>query len=434
VTTLDRTLSFPQLTFYGVGSMVGAGIYSVIGAAAGEAGVHLWLSFVLAGAAAILTVLSYAELASALPKAGAEYQFLKAAFPKWRTPAFLAGYLIAVNAAATAATVAVAFAGYLSVFVSAPAMLTAFALLAACTAVNVAGIRESTWVGIGLICIEVAGLLLIIWVGFVHGAPAHSFTEAPGAGHASGIFAATALIFFMYVGFEDVANLAEEARDPKRNIPRALLVSIGVTSVIYVLVSLAAIALISPEALAGSDHPLSTAVATVRPWLGQVLAVCALFATASTALIVLVSISRLLYGMARDGDMPQIFAGVLTNRRTPWIAALALFGAACLLLPLGEVRIIASVSSLGLLIVFVGVQGSVIVLRYRRPDMERSFRVPLSVGRFPVLSAIGMVITGALLTQFEPVVYAVGAAALAGGAGLYVWNRTNDTRAAKLDC
>jgi APA family basic amino acid/polyamine antiporter len=120
--------------------------------------------------------------------------------------------------------------------------------------------------------------------------------------------------------------------------------------------------------------------------------------------------------------MPLVFARLLAIRRTPWAAALALFAGACLLLPLGQVKIIASVSSLGVLIVFTGVQVAVIVLRYRRPGMERWFRVPLAIGRFPVLPAIGILITLSLLTQFEPLVYVIGAAAMAVGAVLYLWS------------
>src|SRR5688572_1863698 len=137
---LKRTLSLPQLIFYGVGTMVGAGIYSVIGAAAEEAGAQLWVSFIFAGIAAFLTVLSYAELVSMFPKTGAEYNFLKAAFPDQPVFSFMAGYLIALNASATSATVALAFAGYLGVFVMTPEALTALALLAVCTVVNIVGI------------------------------------------------------------------------------------------------------------------------------------------------------------------------------------------------------------------------------------------------------------------------------------------------------
>jgi basic amino acid/polyamine antiporter, APA family len=426
---LRRSLSLPQLIFYGVGSMIGAGIYSVIGAAAGEAGQFLWISFALAAVAAFLTVLSYAELVSALPKTGAEYQFLKAAFPERPAFAFMAGYLIAINAAATSATVSLAFGGYLAVFLPAPQIATALGLLVLCTAVNILGIRQSAWFGIALVCVEVAGLLLMIGAGFVAGEPSRSLEAMPRWQDAGGIFAATALIFFVYIGFEDVANLAEETKEPKRNVPRALLASVIITSVIYLLVALAVIGISDAEALGQSDSPLTLAGSAAAPWIGQALAISALFATASTALISLVSISRLLFGMARDGDMPRPLAATLPFRKTPWIAALALFGVACLLLPLGEVKIVASVSSFGVLLVFAAVQAAAIRLRFTQPHAPRAFTVPLSIGRFPILPAVGIAIVLALVTQFAPLVYLVGGGAIGAGILIYLvhrrWGGTN---------
>ncbi len=424
---LKRTLTLSQLVFYGVGTMIGAGIYSVIGAAAAEAGARLWLSFLFAGAAAFLTVLSYAELVAMYPDTGAEYNFLKAAFPERPLFSFMAGYLIALNAAATAATVALAFAGYLDVFVDFPAPPAALLLLTACTVLNIAGIRESTWVSIGLICIEVAGLLLLIWSGFESGEMGRSFADASGAageGHGiAGIFAATALIFFIFIGFEDVANLSEETRDPVKTVPRALVISVLFTSLLYVLVALAFIALSDLQGVGDSASPLSAAAATIAPWRGQALAVAALFATASTALISLISISRMLFGMARGGDMPRPLARTLPGRQTPWIAGLALFAAACLLLPLGEVKTIASVSSFGVLLVFAAVQAAMIALRLRQPERARPFRVAGSIGKVPVFPAIGIGLIAALLTQFDAVVYAVGGGAIAAGVGIYFWFR-----------
>jgi APA family basic amino acid/polyamine antiporter len=420
---LKRTLTFPHLVFYGVGTMVGAGIYSVIGAAAMEAGAQLWLSFVLAGIAAVLTVLSYAELVAMYPDTGAEYNFLKAAFPQQPLFAFMAGFLIALNAAATSATVALAFTGYLNVFAEVPAMIIAPLLLAACTALNIAGIRESTWVSIGLICIEVAGLVLLVWSGFESGSMGKAFEGGSGvtqASGAAGIFTATALIFFIFIGFEDVANLSEETRDPVKTVPRALVTSVLFTSALYVLVALAFIALSDLQDMGSSDSPLSAAAATIAPWRGQALAVAALFATASTALISLISISRMLFGMARGGDMPGFLSSTLPKRQTPWAAALVLFAAACLLLPLGDVKIVASVSSFGVLLVFAGVQAAMIALRLRQPERKRPFRVALSIGRFPVLPVIGIGLIAALITQFEPVVYAVGGGAIAFGMAVYV--------------
>lgn len=417
---LKRSLTLTQLSFYGVGTMVGAGIYSVIGAAAGEAGSNLWVSFILAGIAAFLTVLSYAELCSMYPKTGAEYQFLKAAFPRRPLFSFMGGYLIALNAAATSATVALAFSGYLNVFVNAPQMLTAFLLLLACTCVNIAGIRESTWISMILICIEVGGLLLMIWSGFESGGMGKSFEQPLAWNNMAGVFTATALIFFIYIGFEDVANLSEESRQPVRDIPRALIISVIVTSVLYILVALSVIAISAPEDLAASDSPLTHAAGSISPWRGQALAIAALFATASTALISLIAISRMLFGMAREGDMPEPLSHIWTKRKTPWVAALVLFGMACLLVPLGEVKTVASVSSFGVLLVFIAVQMAMIVLRYRKPESKRPFRVPLSVGKLPLLPVLGILITAALLTQFETIVYGVGIVAIALGIAVYL--------------
>jgi APA family basic amino acid/polyamine antiporter len=415
---LKRSLNLTQLVFYGVGTIVGAGIYTVIGSAAGMAGTGVWISLLLAGAAAFITALSYAELVCMYPRAGGEYQFLKHAFPGSGVPSFIAGYLIALNAAATSATVALAFGGYLNVFVSVPTWMVAFALLALCTVVNILGIRQSTWVSIGMICIEVSGLLLLIGVGFLRGEPGEAIA-LPDADAVAGIFAATALIFFIYIGFEDIVNLAEEANTPKRDIPLALIISVVITSVMYFLVVWAVLAISDPQTLASSESPLTTAAAGVAPWLGNALAVAALFATASTALISLVAISRLLYGMARDGRMPAALALTLGKRQTPWVAALVLFGAACALLPLGQVKIVASISACGILVVFIGVQAAVIALRYSAKNVKRPFKVPGRIGNLPVLPVIGIAIALALLTQFEAQVYAITGGALAGGGVLY---------------
>lgn len=407
MTTLKRSLGLVQLTIFGVGSIVGAGVYSVIGIAAGQVGIHLWISFLGASLAGFLTVLSYAELSSFLTKAGAEYQFIKAAFPKWPVFAFMGGFLIALNASATAATVSLAFAGYLKVFISTPMFLTAFGLLSICTLINIAGIRESSWVTIILTCIEVGGLLLIIIGSFIKGDVSKAFATAPTIENFWSIIESSALIFFIYIGFEDVVNLSEETKDASRTIPRALLASTVITSAIYVLVALAVISISTPQELALSKSPLTTVANRIGPWMGNVVSVAALVATASTALIALVSISRMLFGMGRDGYMPKMFTSLLGRRRTPWIAALALFIASSLLLFVGEIKIVASVSSFGVLIVFIGIHLSVIVLRFSRPATTRPFHIPLSVGKLPLFPVFGILLMLAPITQFDLLVYAI---------------------------
>jgi basic amino acid/polyamine antiporter, APA family len=212
---LQRSLTLVQLVFYGVGTIVGAGIYSILGAASGVAGASVWVSLLLASITAFITALSYAELISAFPRAGAEYHFVRNAFPGARVAPFLAGYLIAFNSAATCATVALAFGGYLRVFLDIPAIVTAFGLLVACTVVNIAGIRQSTWIGIFLICVEVGGLLVLTAGGLVKGDPIAAIRLPDWPSEGIAVLSATSLVFFIFIGFEDIANLA---RRPKSRV------------------------------------------------------------------------------------------------------------------------------------------------------------------------------------------------------------------------
>ncbi len=414
---LKRTLGRPALLFFGVGVIVGAGIYSVIGAAAGEAGGGLWLAFVLAAIPAGLTALNYAELVAMMPRVGAEYTFLREAFPRRAWVSFGAGFLVVLTNATTAATVALAFAGYLERLVDVPTWLGALGLLAACTIVNVVGIRESARVTALFTLVEVAGLALVIGAGLWSGRFAAGALEPLHAG----VFTGAALVFFVYTGFEGIVNLAEEARSPERDLPRALLWSGGITLTLYLLVALSVLALATPEALAASASPLSTALAA-RPRLAAAIAVIALFSTSNTALVTLIVASRMLLGMARAGDMPGFLAHV-GSRRTPWRAALVTFLAAAALVPVGKVALAGSVSSLATLLSFAGVGAALIALRLRQPERERPFRVPWSVRGVPVPSVIAITSAAALATQFRPAAFAITGSALAIGAALALSKR-----------
>jgi APA family basic amino acid/polyamine antiporter len=404
--SLRPTLGLVQLTFYSVGAVVGAGIYSIIGTATAAVGEGVWISMALASVIAFVTALSYAELISAYPHAGAEFHFLKNAFPHWPLLPYVAGLLLALNAAATAATVALAFGNYLAAMVAVPALLSAVLLLVLCTGLNVLGLRESTWLGITCICIEVGGLLLLIGGSLA----TTDITEAitwPAGETLPALLPATALLFFVYLGFESIANLAEEAHAPTRNVPRALLLSVVVTSAIYLLVIWSALALTGPAPLAASDSVLRTVGNAIDPRVGSVLTVTALFATASTALISLVSVSRVLFGMAREGALPAALARLTPGRRTPWVAALVLFALSVAVLAQGDLKVMAGISSFGLLLVFSAVQLALIVLRYTAPQMARPFRIPGALGRLPLLPAAGLLATVLMATQFEPVVYGI---------------------------
>lgn len=415
---LARTLSLPQLVLLGVGTIVGAGIYSVIGVVAGLAGRALWASMLLAAAAAGLTALSYAELVSARHRAGAEYQFMRAAFPRWPLLAYLAGFFIVLNCTATAAAVALSFAGYLRGFVDAPATTIAWLLLAACTALNIAGIRQSAWVGMALVAVEVGGLLLVIALGFARGEPAQALGPI-GPGQAVPVLTGAALVFFAYIGFEDMTNLSEETTRPVRDMPRALLGAVLVTALLYLLLVWAVLSLVTPQELAASSAPLADAARRAAPWSGPVVRVAALFATASTALMVLVSITRLVFAMAREGDFPAMLARTSRGRQAPWAAALLLFAGSGALLPLGRVEIAASVSALGILVAFCGVHAALIALRLHPSGPPPAFRSPLALRRVPLLAVLGIAANLLLMTQFDATAYAVTAVTLAAGLLVY---------------
>jgi basic amino acid/polyamine antiporter, APA family len=416
VTTLKRSLGLPALTLYGLGTILGAGIYSVLGAAAGRVGEGVWLSFVVSALVALLTALSYAELATTYPRAGAEYFYLRRALPRVRWASFAAGIMMAASAAATAATVAIAFGGYLGSFVRAPELLLSAALLVALTAVALREVRESTGVTAIFTLIEASGLVLVVVVG----ATAEGFGEALAAKPTLAVLGGASLVFFSYLGFENIANLAEEAKDPGRDLPRAILLSLLIATALYVLVALALVALLAPAEAARSRAPLAEAVAQGAPRLAGALGGIALFATANTALAAILAGSRILFGISSGHDLPEPLQKVLPRHKTPWVATLVIVGIAAALLPLGSVETVASMSSFASLVAFSGVNTALLVLRYRDPDGKAAFRVPFTVGRIAVLPLVGLISNAILITQLGHTAVMGGTVALAIAVSLYL--------------
>lgn len=399
---LKRTLGLGTLTLNGLGIILGAGIYSVIGAAAGLAGNALWLSFVLSGVVAALSALSYAELTTTYPSAGAEYVYVERAFPKRKWAAFAVGVLVVLTASATAGTVAIAFGGYLREFVELPAFLPAVALLVLCGVVNVVGVRQAAWTTVLFTLVEVAGLLLVIGVGLRTPELGRVLEITP----TMGLFAAVSLVFFSFLGFENIANLAEEAKEPAKHLPKAILLSLGIATLLYALVAVAVVALLPSDELAASGAPLADAVATRSSRIAGALGGIALFATANTALASILVGSRVVYRMAKSKELPAPLASTWKARKTPWAATVAMTVFALCLVPLGKAEVVASLSSFAALIAFTATNVALIVLRKREPDRERPFRVPGSVRGVPVLPVLGALLSMALVVRLSP--HAVG--------------------------
>jgi APA family basic amino acid/polyamine antiporter len=422
---LKEGIGLFQAVMYGTGLILGAGIYVLIGDVAGMAGNAMWVSFIVAAVIAAFTGLSYAELSSMFPKSAAEYVFAKNAFGS-RLLAFVAGWMIIFVAVVSAAAVALGFSGYLASFVpGVNPIIVAVLLVAALSGVNFAGIRESAWMNTAFTMIEIAGLAIIIGAAFALGLPGQTdYYEMPPAVTSpslalAAILGAAGLVFFAYFGFENLANVAEETKNARKAIPVALVASIAITTAIYMLVAVSAVALAGWEGLSSTGAPLALAAQKAFGSTGVVmLSSIALFATTNTVLVLLVASSRIMYGMAQGGALPGALASVHRSRKTPTIAVATTMAVVMAIVALssGSIAAVASVAVFGIFAVYILVNLSLIRLRYTRPELERPFRSPVSVRGFPVLAGLGAATSAAMLTQFD----AVTAMAGAGAAGLAV--------------
>ena len=417
---LKRHMGLFHTTMYGIGLILGAGIYVLIGETAGIAGNAVWLSFIFGVIAAVFAGLSYAELASMYPKAAAEYVFVKNAF-RSNFLAFIIGWLTLFTSIIAAATVALGFGGYIAAIFDYPIIISAVLLIGILSFVNFFGIRESSWTNIVFTIIEAAGLALIIYLGFTFttAEPINYFENPFGI---SGISLAFVLIFFAFIGFEDIVNIAEETKNPKKVLPQAIILSISITAIIYILVSLSAIQVLSWQELGSSLAPLADVAERALGSTGQLtMSLIALFATANTVLIILLAGSRILYGMAVQRSLPLLLGKVHFKTKTPWVAVLVIMLISTIFVFIENIVTVANITVFAIVITFAMVNLSVILLRYREPTLERPFRTPINIGKFPILSLFGVIISAYMMTQFNAYVISVGVGIVAAGALFYVF-------------
>ncbi len=400
---LKRSLSLFEATLYGVGIIFGAGIYVLIGEAAGIAGNAIWLSFIAAGMLAAFTALSYAELSSAFPRTAAEFVFVKKMFGS-KMLAFSIGYLTIATGIISTATVALGFAGYFTALIPLPTLAVAVALVAVMALVNFLGISLSAKLNVLLTLFESAGLLLVIAFGasFLGGVDYFALpVQAPNMlSYLSVVMTAAALIFFAYLGFEGLANMAEETRDPRKTIPKAMLLSLFFSTVVYILVSLIVVSVVPFQQLAESAAPLKTVADTALPGLGVIVAVMGLFATFNTVLIMQTVTPRILYGVAREHSLPEFLSRVHPRTRTPHFA-IAITAAMIILFVLsGSIRQVAFLTDFGVFLIFIAINASVIALRFKLPEPFAWFRMPVNIGRLPLLPVLGILFSIYMLLHF----------------------------------
>jgi APA family basic amino acid/polyamine antiporter len=416
---LRRELGLAGVTVSGIGIILGAGIYALLGEAAALAGNAVWLSFGISAVMAACTALSYAELSSMFPRAAAEYAYVSEAFGE--RAAFVVGWLILASGVLSTATVALGFGGYVAGATGVPIVLAALLLIAGLSALAIRGIRETALFAIAMTLIEAGGIVFVILIGLPHLGSADYFVMPNGV---SGVFKGAALVFFAFMGFEEMVKLAEETKDPERTIPRAVLLALAIAVALYMLVTVSAVSVLGWERLAASSAPFAEIAGAV---LGEqafaVITLVALFATANTALLLLVAASRLAYGMAGAGSLPAVLGRVHGRFGTPWVAVAAAGAISAGFLFAGNIAYVANATNVALFLTFLTINAVVIVLRLAEPDAPRPFLVPGSVRGVPLLPLLGILFSLFLLLQLDLAVLLLGGALLVSGAAIAVFKR-----------
>jgi APA family basic amino acid/polyamine antiporter len=417
-TSLRRGIGALDLTALGIGAIIGTGIFVIVGEAISLSGPALVLSFVLAGVTCIFSALSYAELASTIPVSGSAYTYAYATMGE--VLAWIIGWDLILEYGVSVAAVAVGWGAYftelmdslfgitLSDSISLPpgeggdVNVPAFVLVLAVAALLISGIRQSARSNTVMVIIKLLVLSFFIVVAITAFDGDHFSDFAPNGW--SGIEDAAALIFFAYIGFDAVSTGSEESRNPGRDLPIAIIGSLVIATILYILVSVAAVGALPADQLAGQDAPLAVALSEGAgiSWGADIVTFGALVAITSVVLTILYGQTRVAFSMCRDGLMPTRLSTVWEKTRTPVILTLVFAIPIAILAAFVPLKEIAELVNIGTLFAFLIVNVAVIWLRHSKPEMERGFRVPL----VPVVPIIGALLCAYLMTKLPGTTWA----------------------------
>lgn len=429
--SLRRSLSMWQLTMISIGATLGTGIFVVLGDAVPKAGPAVTLAFVIAGLTALFSALSYAELAGTIPVAGSSYSYAYATMGE--LVAWVCGWCLVLEYGVSVAAVAVGWGEYLNELldgtlgVTIPAMLSSapgeggvinlpgLIVVLLAMVFLLGGARESALVNTIMVFVKIAALVLFCAIGFM-GFKSGNYEDFMPLGMA-GVSAAGASLFFSYIGFDAASTAGEEAKDPKRDLPRAIMLSLLIVTVLYVLVAAVAVGAWNWKDFEGSEATLAAIMNDVsgQTFWGTLLALGAVISIASVVLTVLYGQTRVLFAMSRDGLVPKVFAKVNPKTGTPRVntVIVSLFcGALASVIPLGK---LVDATSIGTLFAFALVNVAVIVLRYARPDMPRTFKVALG----PVFPVLGFGFCAYNMFSLDTVTWVVFGCWMAAGLVFY---------------
>jgi APA family basic amino acid/polyamine antiporter len=402
---LKKSLSFFDAMFYGVGVIIGAGIYALIGEASGIAGNATWLSFVIASIVAGFTAMSYAELSSVFPKTAAEFVFVKHAFGS-NFLAFFASYSAILANIFSISVVALGFAGYFNGLFGFPIIGSAIGLIMLVSFINYIGIKESAKFNFFATLIESLGIILIIFFGLGYIGKVDLLEIPPNTDFVPSILSAASLIFFAFVGFEQIANISEETKKASKNIPKAVLFSLAFSTLLYCLVAISVVNIMPWQELSKKANPLAAvAEQSFGPNASLLLSIIGIFATSNTVLVLILVASRMLFGLSKQHELPQNFQTLERKTNSPYIAILFVMIVSIALLFIDDIKKIALLSNYFIFVMFALVNLSAIAYRLKYAPSKEHFRMPLNLGKIPLLSVFGFISCLIMLLQmFEPLV------------------------------
>ncbi len=388
-TSLRRSLSLPILVLYGLGTTVGAGIYALMGEIAGAAGAHAPLSFLVAGAIAGLSALTFAELSARFPKSAGEAVYVREGLG-WPGAPLAVGLLVVLAGSVSSATIANAFVGYLGEVAPVGHAAAVIGLVLLLVAIAIWGIGESVRLAGIITIIEVAGLLIVAWVARDSiPAGASWLVEMPSSW--GGVFGGALLAFYAFLGFEDMVNVAEEVKDVRRTLPRAIAWTLGLTLVLYVLMATVSIGAVAPAELAGSDAPLVAVWEQATGGDGVLIAWVSIVAMVNGALIQIIMASRVLYGLGAQGWLPAVFSRLYARTQTPVVSSVlvgVLVASLALVFPLGP---LARATSVITLLIFALVNAALWRLK-RRPAATGVLSIHRAIPLLGMIASLGLLV------------------------------------------
>ncbi|HZY26692.1 MAG TPA: amino acid permease [Jiangellaceae bacterium] len=401
---LKRTIGLLPLSAIGIGGTIGTGIFFILSEAVPIAGPAVIWSFVIAGTVAGLTAICYAELAGAVPVSGSSYSYAYATLGELAAMGVAACLLLEYGV--SGAAVAVGWSQYLNQLLDnlfgfeipealsqAPEQggvfnLPAVILIILCALLLIRGASESTTTNAIMVAIKIGVLIVFIAIG-VTGWNSDNLSDFAPFGF-SGVTAAAGIIFFSFIGLDAVSTAGEEAKDPRRNLPLAILIALLTVSTLYILTSLIAVAAQPAEQFDGQEAGLAQILENITgsEWPGTLIAAGAVISIFSVTLVVLYGQTRILFAMSRDGMIPELFHRVNPRTLTPIPNTVIVATVICLLAGLLPINFLAEMTSIGTLVAFIVVSIGVIVLRQTHPDLPRGFKVPLYPVT-PILAVLG---------------------------------------------